>query len=76
MGRPKLEERKIAVSVTLEKHNLVLFRLLGKGNASEGIKELVEKARAAGLIDKKTEKTIEATMKRNPSAEKEDDIFY
>ena len=76
MGRPKLEERKIAVSVTLEKYNLVLFRLLGKGNASEGIAELVDKARTAGIIDDKLEKSIKATMKRNPAAEKEDDIFY
>jgi len=36
---------------------------------------LVLKAKAAGIIDKKTDKTVEANHKRNPMAAKEDDIF-
>lgn len=75
MARPKQAEKKQAFSVTLNSRDAILFRVLGSGNLSLGIQELVIRAKESGLLDKKLDKNVEAKFKANPNAAKEDDIF-
>ncbi len=46
MARPTGSNRKQAISVTIDRENLTVLRVLGKGNISEGIAEVMRRFKA------------------------------
>jgi len=78
-GRPVTGNRKQAISVTLNQNDVVLYRVLGAENISEGIAEVTRRYRAMEkqykeMVAKAAARPIvqEATAAK---AEKDDDIF-